>query len=105
MFLEKMFLKESTLREEALKNAPDKTNEHFKVPKVINQVNKMIIGIIPARFASTRLHGKPLKLIGDKPMLQHTYETAMKSKLLSDVVIAVDDERVYEEAKKFLSSS
>lgn len=61
----------------------------------------MIIGIIPARFASTRLHGKPLKLIGDKPMLQHTYESAMKSKLLSDVVIAVDDERVYEEAKKF----
>lgn len=31
-------LKESTLREEALKNAPDKTNEHFKVPKVINQI-------------------------------------------------------------------
>lgn len=61
----------------------------------------MIIGIIPARFASTRLPGKPLVDIGGKPMLQHTYESAKKSKLLSDVVIAVDDERVYEAAKKF----
>ena len=61
----------------------------------------MIIGIIPARFASTRLPGKPLVDIGGKPMLQHTYESAMKSKLLSDVVIAVDDERVYEVAKGF----
>lgn len=61
----------------------------------------MIIGIIPARFASTRLHGKPLVKIGDKPMLQHTYESAKKSKLLSDVIIAVDDERVYEAAKGF----
>ncbi|MBK7104220.1 MAG: 3-deoxy-manno-octulosonate cytidylyltransferase [Ignavibacteriae bacterium] len=61
----------------------------------------MIVGIIPARFASTRLQGKPLKLIGGKPMLQHTYESAKKSKLLSDVVIAVDDERVYNAAKNF----
>lgn len=61
----------------------------------------MIIGIIPARFASTRLHGKPLVDIGGMPMLQHTYESAKKSKLLSDVVIAVDDERVYDVAKKF----
>jgi len=61
----------------------------------------MIIGIIPARFASTRLHGKPLVDIGGKPMIQHTFESARKSKLLSDIVIAVDDERVYEIAKKF----
>ena len=40
----------------------------------------MIIGIIPARFASTRLPGKPLIEIGGKPMLQHTYESAKKSK-------------------------
>jgi 3-deoxy-manno-octulosonate cytidylyltransferase (CMP-KDO synthetase) len=61
----------------------------------------MIIGIIPARFASTRLNGKPLMDIGGKPMLQHTYESALKSKLLTDIVIAVDDERVYDAAKKF----
>lgn len=61
----------------------------------------MIIGIIPARFSSTRLPGKPLADIGGKPMLQHTFESAKKSKLLHDIVIAVDDERVYEAAKNF----
>ncbi len=61
----------------------------------------MIIGIIPARFASTRLMGKPLADIGGKPMIQHTYENSLKSKLLQQVFIAVDDEKVAEVAKKF----
>jgi 3-deoxy-manno-octulosonate cytidylyltransferase (CMP-KDO synthetase) len=54
----------------------------------------MIVGIIPARFASTRLMGKPLADIGGKPMIQHTYENCLKSKLLNDVVAAVDDKKV-----------
>jgi 3-deoxy-manno-octulosonate cytidylyltransferase (CMP-KDO synthetase) len=54
----------------------------------------MIIGIIPARFASTRLLGKPLANICGKPMIQHTYESAKQSKLLNDVIIAADDEKV-----------
>lgn len=61
----------------------------------------MIIGVIPARFGSSRLMGKPLANIGGKPMLQHTYESARKSKLLDDIVIAVDDDRVYDVAKQF----
>lgn len=61
----------------------------------------MILGVIPARFASTRLMGKPLADIGGKPMLQHTWENAKKSKLLQDVVIAVDDEKVAQVAKDF----
>lgn len=61
----------------------------------------MIIGIIPARFASTRLMGKPLADIGGKPMIQHTYNSAKKSKLLDKVVIAVDDAKVYQVAKEF----
>jgi len=61
----------------------------------------MILGVIPARFASTRLMGKPLAEIGGKPMIQHTYESAKKSKLLHDVIIAVDDERVYEVVRNF----
>ena len=61
----------------------------------------MIVGIIPARFASTRLMGKPLADIGGKPMIQHTYESAKKSKLLSDIVIAVDDEKIAETARGF----
>lgn len=61
----------------------------------------MIIGVIPARFASSRLLGKPLADIGGKPMIQHTYMNAKKSKLLDKVVIAVDDEKVYQVAKDF----
>lgn len=60
-----------------------------------------IVGIIPARFASTRLMGKPLAKIGGKPMIQHTYESALKSKLLSEIIIAVDDEKVFEIVKDF----
>lgn len=61
----------------------------------------MVVGIIPARFASTRLMGKPLADIGGKPMIQHTYESALKSKLLHEVVIAVDDEKVAQVARDF----
>lgn len=63
--------------------------------------NPYILGIIPARFASTRLMGKPLADIGGKTLLQHTYEGASKSKLLNKIVIAVDDEHVAKTAKGF----
>ncbi|MEW6193891.1 MAG: 3-deoxy-manno-octulosonate cytidylyltransferase [Bacteroidota bacterium] len=61
----------------------------------------MIVGIIPARFASTRLMGKPLADIGGKPMIQHTWQSTKKSRLLDKVVIAVDDEKLYKVAKGF----
>ncbi len=61
----------------------------------------MIVGIIPARFASTRLMGKPLADICGKPMIQHTWQSAKKAKLLDKVVIAVDDEKVFQVAKSF----
>lgn len=61
----------------------------------------MNVGIIPARLASTRLLGKPLADIGGKPMIQHTYESSLRSKLLHKVIIAVDDEKVYSVVKKF----
>ncbi len=61
----------------------------------------MIVGIIPARFASSRLLGKPLADIGGKPMLQHTYESVLKSKLINEVIIAVDDDKVAQVAMNF----
>lgn len=61
----------------------------------------MVLGIIPARFASTRLMGKPLAKIGGKPMIQHTYESAKKSKLLDKIIIAVDDEKVFKVVQSF----
>ncbi|MCG9126523.1 3-deoxy-manno-octulosonate cytidylyltransferase [Candidatus Poribacteria bacterium] len=59
------------------------------------------IGIIPARFASSRFEGKPLADIFGKPMIQHVYEGACQSKLLNQVIIATDDERIYNAVQDF----
>ncbi len=61
----------------------------------------MIIGIIPARYASTRLPGKPLADILGKSMLQRVYEQSSKSKFLKRVVVATDDERIFNHVKSF----
>ena len=61
------------------------------------------IGIIPARYSSTRLPGKPLAIIGDKPMIQHVYERA--SQALPEVWVATDDERIMEAVKGFGGSA
>ena len=61
----------------------------------------LAIGIIPARFASTRFPGKPLVDIAGKSMIQRVYEQALKAKSLSKVVIATDDERIADEVKRF----
>lgn len=55
--------------------------------------NLNFAGIIPARFASTRFPGKPLVDIGGKSMIQRVYEQV--SKVLNDVYVATDDERIY----------
>jgi 3-deoxy-manno-octulosonate cytidylyltransferase (CMP-KDO synthetase) len=60
-----------------------------------------IIGIIPARFASTRFPGKPLALIAGKPLIQHVVEQCQKAKSLSEVIVATDDTRIWEVAQNF----
>ena len=60
-----------------------------------------IIGIIPARYASTRFPGKPLALIAGKPLIQHVVEQCQKAKTLSDVIVATDDTRIWEVAQDF----
>lgn len=59
------------------------------------------IGIIPARYASSRFPGKPLIDLNGKTMIQRVYEGAIKSKLLSDVIVATDDERIFSEVERF----
>lgn len=54
------------------------------------------LGIIPARWGSSRFPGKPLALIHGKPLIQWTYENAIKCKLLSTVVVATDDVRIFD---------
>lgn len=63
--------------------------------------NPKIIGIIPARYASTRFPGKPLVDIAGKSMIQRVYEQASKAKSLSKVVVATDDVRIADEVKRF----
>ena len=58
-----------------------------------------VLGIIPARYGSTRLEGKPLLDICGKPMIQHVYEQAKK--LLEHVVVATDDKRIVKAVQDF----
>jgi 3-deoxy-manno-octulosonate cytidylyltransferase (CMP-KDO synthetase) len=60
-----------------------------------------IVGIIPARYGSTRFPGKPLALIAGKPLIQRVVEQCHKAKSLSDVIVATDDDRIFNAAKKF----
>ncbi|MEO8762269.1 MAG: 3-deoxy-manno-octulosonate cytidylyltransferase, partial [Bacteroidia bacterium] len=61
----------------------------------------MILGVIPARYASSRFPGKPLVDILGKSMIQRVYEQAKKSSKLSDVVVATDDDRIFKHVKAF----
>ena len=60
-----------------------------------------LIGLIPARYASTRFPGKPLHLIAGKPLIQHVVERCLLAKSLSEVIVAADDPRIRDAARKF----
>lgn len=60
-----------------------------------------IIGLIPARYASQRLPAKSLADIHGKPMVQRVYERVKRSRLITDVIVATDDERIEAAVRKF----
>jgi 3-deoxy-manno-octulosonate cytidylyltransferase (CMP-KDO synthetase) len=60
-----------------------------------------ILGVIPARFASTRFPGKALARIAGKSMLEHVFERAGQARYLTNVIIATDDDRIRDEAQRF----
>jgi 3-deoxy-manno-octulosonate cytidylyltransferase (CMP-KDO synthetase) len=64
-------------------------------------VQRKILGVIPARYASSRFPGKALVRIASKSMLQHVYERVSLARYLTNVIIATDDERISEEARRF----
>jgi 3-deoxy-manno-octulosonate cytidylyltransferase (CMP-KDO synthetase) len=59
------------------------------------------LGIIPARYASSRFPGKPLALIAGKPLLQHVVERCQQAKSLAQVIVATDDARIRQMAARF----
>jgi len=60
-----------------------------------------LIGVIPARYASSRFPGKPLHLIAGRPLLQHVVERCRRAAKLADVIVATDDPRIAEVARRF----
>ena len=60
-----------------------------------------IIGVIPARYSYSRFPGKPLIDLKGKSMIQRVYEGVSKSEVLSEVIVATDDQRIYDEVKRF----
>ena len=60
-----------------------------------------ILGVIPARYASTRFPGKPLVEIHGKSMIQRVYEQAQKAHCLGQVIVATDDQRIFDHVQQF----
>lgn len=60
-----------------------------------------VVAIIPARFESTRLPGKPLADIDGKPMIQHVYERVSRSPVVARTLVATDDRRIAESVRSF----
>ncbi len=66
-----------------------------------SDVRTRILGVIPARFASSRFPGKALAELAGKPMLQHVWERAQMARYLNDVLVATDDERIAAAVRRF----
>ena len=82
---------------EGLKSLNEKILIHFVTPSLFKGELKLsIIGVIPARYKSSRYEGKPLALINGIPMIKRTYEQAKKSKLLDELVVATEHEKIKE---------
>ena len=64
-------------------------------------MSKKIAGVIPARWASTRLPGKPLAMIAGKPMIQRVVERVVQAETLSAVIVATDDQRIVDAVASF----
>jgi 3-deoxy-manno-octulosonate cytidylyltransferase (CMP-KDO synthetase) len=60
-----------------------------------------VMVVIPARYGSSRFPGKPLVMLGRKPMIQHVYEQAAACRAVSDVLVATDDERIKRAVEEF----
>jgi 3-deoxy-manno-octulosonate cytidylyltransferase (CMP-KDO synthetase) len=68
---------------------------------VRSRVHRKILGVIPARYASTRFPGKSLANLDSRTILEHVHERASMARYLGPIVIATDDQRIYDAARGF----
>jgi len=73
----------------------------LREPRLARAKSMAVVAIIPARYASTRFPGKPLAIIGNKPMIQHVYENTSKASGLDRVLVATDDLRIFRAVRDF----
>lgn len=93
----KALVEENRILLEGLKLLNKEISIVFITPSIFKGELKLsIIGVIPARFKSSRYEGKPLALINGIPMIKRTYEQAKKSKLLDELVVATEHEKIKE---------
>jgi uncharacterized protein (TIGR00255 family) len=62
-----------------------------------------ILGVLPARWGSSRFPGKPLHLIAGKPLIQHVWERCQQCTQLDEIIVATDDERIRQEVTLFVN--
>ena len=67
----------------------------------MTKVTPSVMVVIPARYGSSRFPGKPLVMLGRKPMIQHVYEQAVACRMVTDVLVATDDERIKQAVERF----
>lgn len=86
---------ENKILEQSLNVLKEKINIDFITPSIFKDTNSFkIIGVIPARYKSSRFEGKPLCLINSIPMIKRTYEQAKQSILLDELVVATDSDKI-----------
>jgi 3-deoxy-manno-octulosonate cytidylyltransferase (CMP-KDO synthetase) len=85
----------------SVEGAPPRESGQPEGAMVFLSVPARVLGVIPARYQSTRFPGKALATLAGKSILQHVYERAVQARYLSEVLIATDDDRIYAEARKF----
>lgn len=93
----KALLEQNKLIDEALSAIKEKIDISFLTPSIFMKKDKLkIIGVIPARYKSSRFESKPLCMIKNIPMVKRTYEQAKKSTLLDELVVATESEKIKE---------
>ena len=68
---------------------------------VPSRVHRKILGVIPARYASSRFPGKALATLDSRTMLEHVHERVSMARYLTSIIIATDDQRIFDEARRF----